>query len=89
MRIIQVYPIIYKQVNPENLLWKSRKCCLTSYNDFQTIRYTPIPVKEIQTQKIPLTFNRKRNARNTIDMYDNDRDTADSRNPEDKESLSI
>ena len=44
---------------------------------------------KIQTQKIPLTKNKKRNARNTIDMYDNDKDTADSRNPEDTQGLSL
>ena len=25
------YSIIYKPVNPEKLLWKTRKCCITSY----------------------------------------------------------
>ena len=28
--------------------------------DNQTIRYTQISVKEIQTQKIPLTFNKEK-----------------------------
>ena len=32
---------------------------------------------------------RRNDDTNTIDMYYNDRDTADSRNPEDKESLSL
>ena len=43
-------------------------------------RYTTIPVKEIQTQKIPLTTKQRRNndERNTIDMYDNNGDTANS-----------
>ena len=91
IRINQIYPIIYKQVNPENLLWKCRTFCLTSYNDSRPLDRPDKgdSVKEIQTQKIPITKNKKLNARNTIDMYDHDKDTADSRNPEDKESLSL
>lgn len=37
--LIQTYLILYKQVNPENSLWKTRTFCLTSYPDKETILY--------------------------------------------------
>ena len=72
MPLYQVYPVIYKHVNPENSFWKYRKHCLTSFPDKQTIRCTHI-------QKIPLTENKGGyNETNTSYMHDNDGDTAHS-----------
>ena len=58
MRIIQTYPIIYKQVNPENLLWKIHTFYLTSFQITRPLDIPRLSFKEIQTQKIPLTKNK-------------------------------